>query len=61
MTGGDGPVTTRAELNAAMVALLRRAHENRIDVEGAFECRNGADHPDWDVIVTEVEKPEQSE
>ena len=61
MTAGEPPVTTRAELNAALIALLRSAHENRIDVEGAFECRNGSDHPDWDVIVTEVEKPDQSE
>jgi len=49
------------ELNAELQALLQRASENGIDVEGGFECRNGADHPDWDVIVTEVEKNNQSE
>ena len=61
MTAEEGSITTKAELTAEVQALLRRAYENRVDVEGAFECRNGADHPDWDVIVTEVEKNGESE
>jgi len=58
MTSEETPLT-REELNAELKALLRRAHESGVDVEGGFECRNGAEHPDWDVIVTEVEKNDE--
>ncbi len=61
MTSEETALTSPEELNAELKALLRRAYESGIDVEGGFECRNGAEHPDWDVIVTEVEKNEQSE
>jgi hypothetical protein len=61
MTSEEPPITSKAELNAELKALFIRAYEDGIDVEGAFECRNGVDHPDWDVVVTEVEKDEQSE
>ena len=61
MTSEEPPVTSRAELNAELKTLLFRAYENGINVEGAFECRNGVEHPDWDVVVTEVEKKESSE
>lgn len=61
MTSEETLLTPSEELNAELQALLQRASENGIDVEGGFECRNGADHPDWDVIVTEVEKNNQSE
>ncbi|MFP9061623.1 hypothetical protein ACLI4R_13940 [Natrialbaceae archaeon A-chndr2] len=60
MTSEETPVTSKSELNAELKALLIRAYENGIDVEGGFECRNGIKHPDWDVIVTEVEKNDQS-
>ena len=61
MTSGEPSITSKEELNGELKVLLRRAYENGIDVEGGFECRNGAEHPDWDVIVTEVEKNEQTE
>ena len=61
MTAEETPLTSKEELNAELKALLRRAHEGGIDVEGGFECRNGVDHPDWDVIVTEVEKNDRAE
>ncbi|MDG5775091.1 hypothetical protein VB773_20720 [Haloarculaceae archaeon H-GB2-1] len=61
MTSEETPLTSKAELNAELKALLLRAYENGLDVEGAFECRNGVEHPDWDVIVTEVEKNEHTE
>ncbi|MFC4247282.1 hypothetical protein ACFOZ7_09775 [Natribaculum luteum] len=61
MTSEETPLTSKEKLNAELRALLLRAYENGIDVEGGFECRNGMDHPDWDVIVTEVEKNDRSE
>ena len=60
MTAEETPIRSKAELNAELKALLLRAYENGVDVEGGFECRNGIEHPDWDVIVTEVEKNESS-
>lgn len=61
MSSEETSLTSREELNAKLQALLLSAYENGLDVEGGFECRNGADHPDWDVIVTEVEKNDHSE
>ena len=61
MTSEETSLASKEELNAELKALLRRAYESGIDVEGGFECRNGDDHLDWDVIITEVEKNDQSE
>lgn len=61
MNSEDNPITSKEELNAELKELLRRAYESEVDVEGGFECRNGAEHPDWDVIITEVVKNEQSD
>ena len=61
MTSEETPITSKEELSGELKALLRRAYENGVEVEGGFECRNGVEHPDWDVIVTEVEKNGHSE
>ncbi len=61
MTAEQTPLTTKAELNEELKELLCRAHENGLDVRGGFECRNGVEHPDWDVVVTEVIKHESSD
>jgi hypothetical protein len=61
MTSEETPLTSKEELSAELQALFLRAYKSGIDVRGAFECRNGSDHPDWDVVVTEVEKKEHSE
>ncbi|MFC7213004.1 hypothetical protein ACFQO4_02770 [Saliphagus sp. GCM10025334] len=61
MTSEEASLATRAELNAEMQSLLRQAHGNGVDVEGGWECRNGPEQPDWDVIVTEVRKNDESE
>jgi hypothetical protein len=61
MTSEETPLTSKAKLNAELKTLLITAYEKGIDVEGGFECRNGVEHPDWDVIVTEVEKNEKLE
>ncbi len=57
----DMTISSAEELNRELRTLLRRAHEAGINVEGGWECRNGADTPDWDVVVTEVVKNDGSE
>lgn len=57
----DTSISSAEELNAELRALLRRAHESGVAVEGGWECRNGAGCPDWDVVVTEVVKTDGSE
>ena len=61
MTPGDDPPTAETEFRDELGALLRRAHEAGVDVEGGWDCRNGSGHPDWDVVVSEVRKSEASE
>lgn len=61
MTAEGTAPSSEAELNAELRALLRRAYESGIDVEGGWECRNGVEHPDWDVVITEVAKNDGSE
>jgi hypothetical protein len=57
----DGPPTAEAEFREELQTLLRSAHEEGVDVEGGWECRNGEGRPDWDVVVTEVAKPDGSD
>lgn len=57
----ETPLSSEDEFNTELKALLIRAYDAGIDVEGGWECRNGGEHPDWDVIVTEVRKNEGSE
>ena len=61
MTSEETPITSKEALNGKLQALLLRAYEGGIDVEGGFECRNEVERPDWDVVVTEVVKTERSE
>jgi len=61
MSSEETPLTSKEELSVELQSLLLRAYENGINVEGGFECRNGGDHPDWDVIVTEVKKNDKTE
>lgn len=51
-------IVSEEEFQAALGSLLRRAEANDVTVQGGWDCRNGDDHPDWDVIVTEVERSE---
>ena len=53
----DDPVASDEGFRAELAALLSRAHDTGVAVEGGWECRNGDGDPDWDVVVTEVEKP----
>ena len=49
--------TTDAELSAMLGDLLRGAFRNGLSVQGGWEARNGPEYPDWDVVVTLMEKP----
>ncbi|WP_232686705.1 hypothetical protein [Halobacterium zhouii] len=60
MTTEESTMTTSTELHAELKSLLRRAHTNGIDVEGGWACRNDAEHPDWDIVVTEVQKQDEA-
>jgi hypothetical protein len=60
MSTEDSMPTNRSELNDELKALLQGAYDNGLDVEGGWECRNGTDHPDWDIVITEVQKPDTS-
>lgn len=48
---------TRADLEAALEESLRLAFRNGSPVTGGYEIRNGPEVPDWDIVITEVEKP----
>lgn len=61
MTTDEPTITTADELQSELGALLRAAHAAGVDVEGGYDCRNGDDNPDWDVLVTEVEADVASE
>ncbi|MGQ3412940.1 hypothetical protein ACT4ML_11845 [Natrinema sp. LN54] len=61
MTADETPPSSEAELRAELQALLRRAYDSELEIEGGWDCRNGTDYPDWDVIVTEVRKNEERE
>jgi len=61
MSTGDDTPTAEEEFRDELGALLRRAHDEGVDVGGGWDCRNDPDHPDWDVIVSEVRKSEASE
>ncbi|MGM0399485.1 MAG: hypothetical protein ACQEQY_10920 [Halobacteriota archaeon] len=50
-------VESAEAFNAELKALLRDAHAAGVDVPGGWTCRNGSEHPDWDVVITEVTKP----
>ncbi|MCL9813439.1 hypothetical protein [Natranaeroarchaeum aerophilus] len=52
----ESAIVSETAFQSALASLLRRADDNDVEVEGGWDCRNGEDHPDWDVIVTEVEK-----
>lgn len=56
MTADETSITSEAALNAELKALLSRAYENGINFEGGWDCRNGPERPDWDVVVSEVTK-----
>ena len=61
MTSEETTLSSKEELKAELKKLLRRAYDGGVDVQGGFECRNGPEHPDWDIVITEVVKNDRSE
>lgn len=49
-------ITTEAEFDSALQALLLSALENGLDLRGAWEYRNGEAYPDLEVLVAELAK-----
>lgn len=56
MTSDDVPITSEAVLHRELRTLLQRAHDGGVDVVGGWACRNGPERPDYDIVVTEVQK-----
>lgn len=53
--------TTEEDFTEKLQSLILGANENGIDLEGGWDCRNGGDgHPDWDILITEVKKSDDS-
>ena len=52
----DRDITTEAAFDSALQILLLSALENGLDLRGAWVYRNGEDHPDLEVLVTELAK-----
>lgn len=55
-----GPETS-AEMDAMLQELLRLAFRNGVSVTGGYGVRNGPESPDWDIHITQVEKPRDEE
>jgi hypothetical protein len=51
----SGP-TTETELNERLGALLQMAFRNGLSVQGGWDIQNGLEYPDWDIVVTRVER-----
>lgn len=57
MTDTDA-ISTAEEFNDALVDLLVAGLGAGVDVSGAWTCRNGGDHDDWEVVVTTLAHPD---
>ena len=58
MTGNtpvDGPITTEADFEAALTALLMQGYENGLKVGRPWLCRTEDGLPDWEAVVVELD------
>ena len=51
----DTPETTEA-FAAALETLIQQAADAGVTVTGGWDCRAAGDAPDWDVVITEVDR-----
>lgn len=56
MPEDDERLHSAEAFEAALEALFQRAHAEGVEVDGAWECLSQAADPDWDVIVTELDR-----
>lgn len=54
---GTAAPETSADLETALQTVFRAAYRNGVSVTGGYGLRNDSELPDWDIHVTEVEKP----
>lgn len=52
---------TDADLETALVELLRLASRNGVSIPGGYRVQNGPDLPDWDIHITQVETPRKDD
>ncbi|MBO4247770.1 hypothetical protein IL252_08075 [Halomicrobium sp. IBSBa] len=50
-----GDVTTDAEFQAALTALLQCAHDNDLTVARPWPCRTSGSGPDWEATIVELD------
>ncbi|QGA84245.1 hypothetical protein [Halomicrobium sp. LC1Hm] len=51
----NGDITTDAEFQAALTALLQRAHDNDLTVARPWPCRTSDSGPDWEATIVELD------
>lgn len=54
---GRGEISTDAEFESALVALIREAEANGVAVEGGWECLDESAYPEWGLEIYEVDSP----
>lgn len=52
-------ITTSRVFTRALTDLLMTAHENGIDIAGAWECRSSDGSRDWEAVITELARPDE--
>lgn len=52
----DGEIASVEEFEALLGQVVRAAAANDIDPQGSWEVRNGAELPDWEAMIVELEK-----
>lgn len=56
MTDHEFDVHDATMFEEYLAALVRTAHDNGVTVDGGWEVDGVDGHPDWDVVVTVVER-----
>lgn len=52
----DWDLSTEAEFDAALQTLLLAGLKNGLDLQGAWDYRNGDTYPDLEVLISEIAK-----
>lgn len=54
----DDEIVSDEEFEQRLGKVVRAAASNGIDPRGSWEIRNGAELPDWETMIVELEKSE---